>query len=178
MAKRYHISDEQVNELQQARRKNKDKNIDKRLNALLLHAQGYSHAEVAERTGYASTYVGVLISKYCRNGIQAIVEKKYYGNRRNMSFQEEEEFLKDYKEQASKGQIVNIADIKNAYIKKVGHSIGGSQIYTVLHRHGWRKIMPRSKHPNKASDEAIVASKKLTMSSEKSWKILQVARLD
>ncbi|MCI8758540.1 MAG: winged helix-turn-helix domain-containing protein [Oscillospiraceae bacterium] len=39
------------------------------------------------------------------------------------------------------------------------------QIYCVLHRHGWRKVMPRSKHPKKASEDEIAASKKLTLPS-------------
>ncbi len=33
----------------------------------------------------------------------------------------------------------------------------------VLKRKGWRKVMPRSKHPKKASPEAIEASKKLKL---------------
>ena len=53
--------------------------------------------------------------------------------------------------------------MKAAYIEKVGHSIGGSQIYRMLKRHGWRKVMPRSKHPKKANEEAIEASKKLKL---------------
>ncbi|MBR4040361.1 MAG: winged helix-turn-helix domain-containing protein [Clostridia bacterium] len=39
--------------------------------------------------------------------------------------------------------------------------VSDTQIYYVLHRHGWRKIMPRSRHPKKASEEAIEASKNL-----------------
>ena len=54
------------------------------------------------------------------------------------------------------------AALKEAYDKAVGHKSGSGQIYFVLHRHGWSKKMPRSKHPQKASDEAIEASKKLT----------------
>ncbi len=45
----------------------------------------------------------------------------------------------------------------------VGHSVGSGQIYYVLERHGWRKIMPRSKHPKKANEGAIEASKKLNI---------------
>ena len=45
-------------------------------------------------------------------------------------------------------------------LKGIGHSIGTSQIYYVLHRHGWRKVMPRSRHPKKASEEVIETSKK------------------
>ncbi len=39
--------------------------------------------------------------------------------------------------------------------------ISSERIYYVLRRHGWRKIMPRSKHPKKAKQEAIEASNKL-----------------
>jgi transposase len=84
-----------------------------------------------------------------------------------MSLEEEKSFLEMYKAQAAQGQLVEVGTIKKAYEEKVGHSIGGSQIYYVLHRHKWRKIMPRSKHPNKASDEAIEASKKLKTQSQR-----------
>ena len=58
------------------------------------------------------------------------------------------------------GHVVEISQIKAAYVEAVGHRIGNGQIYCVLKRRGWRKVMPRSRHPKKASDEAIEASKK------------------
>ena len=57
--------------------------------------------------------------------------------------------------------MVEISKIKAAYQEKVDYKISVVQIYRVLHRHGWRKIMPRSRHPKKATPEAIEASKKL-----------------
>ena len=78
-----------------------------------------------------------------------------------MSIAEEEEFLAEFRQHAEKGQIIEVTSIKSAYEARVGHSIGGSQIYYLLRRHGWRKVVPRSKHPNKASDEEIASSKKL-----------------
>ena len=71
--------------------------------------------------------------------------------------------LEPYREQAEKGQIVEVSEMKASYEQAVGHTIGGSQIYYVLHRNGWRKITPRSKHPKKASEEVIETSKKLTL---------------
>ena len=56
--------------------------------------------------------------------------------------------------------MVSVRDIETAYQEAVGHSIGTGQIYYVLRRHGWRKIMPRSRHPKKASEEVIETSKK------------------
>ena len=63
--------------------------------------------------------------------------------------------------------MVEVSEIKASYERAVGHTIGGSQIYYVLHRNGWRKVMPRSQHPKKADEEVIETSKKLTTESEK-----------
>jgi len=84
-----------------------------------------------------------------------------------MSYEEEAQLLAQYEQQAEAGQIVETSKIRKAYENKVGHRIGGQQIYLVLARHGWRKVMPRSKHPKKANDEAIEASKKLRYVWEK-----------
>lgn len=65
------------------------------------------------------------------------------------------------KKKAEKGQIIETSEIKATYEKAIGHKCGSGQIYYVLHRHGWSKKIPRSKHPQKASEEAIEASKKL-----------------
>ena len=56
--------------------------------------------------------------------------------------------------------MVEISEIAKAYQAAVDHPVSNGQIYFVLHRHGWRKVMPRSKHPKKASEEEIAASKK------------------
>ena len=69
-------------------------------------------------------------------------------------------------ERAEKGELVEISEIEVAYQEAVGHAIGTSQVYYALHRHGWRKVLPRSKHPKKASEEVIATSKKLTPKSK------------
>ncbi len=78
-----------------------------------------------------------------------------------MSEEEEASLLAPFREKEEKGQVVEVSEIKASYERAVGHRIGGSQIYYVLRRHGWRKVMPRSKHPKKASEEVIETSKKL-----------------
>jgi len=164
MPKRREINKEQVAEIEKVRKENKDKNVEMRLKALLLHAGGIKHVKVAEQTGFAKSYISELVCKYCNNGIKAIVENKYAGNHRNLSIEEEKALLEPFKKAAESGQIVGINEIKQAYESAIGRSTetDHGRIYRVLARHGWRKIMPRSKHPNKASDEAIEASKKLT----------------
>ena len=171
---RYEISKEQASEIEIARKKNKEKNVEKRLKALLLHAEGKKREEVAQQTGFAKTYISELVSRYCNQGIESIVGNHYPGNHRNLSFAEEEAMLEPFKKAAAAGQIIEISKIKQAYEEAIGHTLENShgQIYTVLYRHGWRKVMPRSKHPKKASEEAIEASKKLTRPCASQWKIL------
>ena len=64
------------------------------------------------------------------------------------------------------GQLISIQAMERDYEERVGHPIGSGQIYRVLHRHGWRKVMPRSRHPKKASEEVIATSKKKITKSQ------------
>ena len=148
-------------EIETARKKNRNKNIERRLYVLVMRAEGKSLEEISEKTGYHISTASKLIARYMRDGISAIAENHYKGNRRNMSSEEEAAILAPFIERAERGEMVDIKEIVAAYQKAVPHKISDMQIYSVLHRHGWRKIMPRSRHPKKASEEAIEASKKL-----------------
>ena len=165
MASRYRFSAEEIAAIKEARRVNKDKRADARLEALELRAEGMKSKEVSQATGFHAEYVSTLVAKYRKKGLEAISGNHYGGNRRNMSFEEEAAILAPFKTRAEKGELVEISEIETAYQNAVGHSIGTSQIYYVLHRHGWRKVMPRSRHPQKADDEVIETSKKLKLKS-------------
>ncbi len=160
MKHRYSEKDQAI--IKAARKANKDKEVDRRLKALELQATGKSAKEISAITGFHPAYISQLMAKYRDGGIEAITGNHYGGNRRNMSVEEEAKLLEPFRQRASQGQLVEVSEIKAAYEEAVGHRIGGTQIYYVLRRHGWRKVMPRSKHPKKACDEAIEASKKLT----------------
>lgn len=162
MAVKYEITEEQKRAIETARKKNKDKRTEAKLKALVMRAEGYKSKEISAVTGFHTAYVSTLVSKYIHGGLEAITGNHYKGNRRNMSYEEESELLKPYLKRADKGELLDVREIKETYEKAVGHRIGSGQIYCVLHRHGWRKVMPRSRHPKKADKEAIEASKKLT----------------
>lgn len=165
MKMKYKFTEEQHREIKETRKKNRDKQTDKRLEVLELRCEGKSLAEIVSATGFHQSHVSNLIRKYFEEGLTSVAEKHYRGNRRNMSVEEESAFLERYRYQAEQGHMLNICEMAEAYAKEVGHNIGNSQIYRVLHRHGWRKVMPRSKHPKKANEEVIAASKKLTPKS-------------
>ena len=162
MPKTYKISAENAAEIKEVRKTITDKKVDRRLYAVQLRGEGLTNDEIAQKLDTSDKMVSQWVSAYINNGgIAALLPKERIGMHRNLSIEEEKEFLSAYTNQAEAGQIIDLNELKAAYIEKVGHSIGGSQIYRMLKRHGWRKVMPRSKHPQKASDEAIEASKKL-----------------
>ena len=149
---KYKFSEEQHAEIKAARKANRDKQIDKRLEVLELRCEGVSQKEIAEKTGYHRSHVCNLIKMYFEEGLQAVAETHYVGNRRNMSFEEEAEILEPFRQKAEQGQMLDIREIEKAYQEKVDHPIGHGQIYCVLKRHGWHKIMSRSKQSKKASE--------------------------
>ena len=161
MGKRINISAEQMTEMEVARAKNKNKSVEKRLRALLLYAEGAKRREIAEKCEYAEAYVSELVGKYRDGGLGALVENHYPGNRRNMTFEEEAAVLAPFLEDMEAGRIVDTKGILTAYEKALGRTLENSrgQIYRVLERHGWRTVMPRSQHPDKASEEEMGLAK-------------------
>ena len=163
MASRYKFSEDEIKKIEQARKDNKDKRAEARLKALELRAKGADAKEVSRATGFHASSVTRLVAKYRDHGLEAISGNHYGGNHRNMSIAEEAAILAPFQARAERGELVEVSEIARAYQAAVDHPVSKGQIYFVLHRHGWRKIMPRSRHPKKASEEEIAASKKLTL---------------
>lgn len=161
--RRITFTKEQAEEIEEARRKNKNKKADRRLCVLQMKAQGKKLDEIVNRTGFNRTYARSLVTKYFVEGLETIIGKKRHANHRNISHEAESNFVNSYIERAKKGELITVKDIKAAYETIVGHPIGSGHIYMILKRHGWRKIKPRPEHPKKASEAEIEASKKLTL---------------
>jgi transposase len=104
--------------------------------------------EIALHTGVSATTVHRVISTYNRLGPTAL-ETPGKGGRRHeyLKLQEEKEFLAPFFVQAESGEIATVAQIQSAFEAKVGHAVDDSTIYRLLARHGWRKLMPRPRHP-------------------------------
>ncbi|MSS77778.1 helix-turn-helix domain-containing protein [Anaerococcus sp. WCA-380-WT-2B] len=151
----------EIYELEKARKNTNNKKEEVRLKAMILKLQGVTTREISEKLDVAMSTIFEWLRKYKKSSIDGLKNKKRIGNNRNLTFEEEKEFLRQFEERAEKGQIITAKEIEKAYRELVGHSIGNGQIYYVLKRHGFRKIMPRSRHPKKANEEAIEASKKL-----------------
>ncbi|EJP24611.1 winged helix-turn helix [Peptostreptococcaceae bacterium AS15] len=162
MSIKYEIEKEKLEEIRKARSKTNNKKEDRRLYVIELRILGYTNEEIVEKTDVNPRTIVRWIKSYIENGVQGILNKKRQGNHWNLTYEEEEKLLEKFINQADSGQMTDVKQLKEEYVKMVGHSIGGSQIYRLLKRHGYRKVMPRSRHPKKASEEVIETSKKLT----------------
>ena len=166
MPKTYTITAENARVIREAMDKKENQRFYKRLLAVALRGEGKSNGEIAEITGFNGKYVSQLVSLYCRLGLSNLAsDGRKGGNHRNMSDDEEREFLESFRKKAEKGQIITVKEMTAAYYKKLGKSCN-KEIYYLLHKHGWRKIMPRGKHPKRATAEEIESSKKLTNNSK------------
>jgi transposase len=71
----------------------------------------------------------------------------------------EREFLADWTQQAQRGEVVLVKQLRQDLQRRVGQRIPLYTVYRILARHGWRKVAPDTKHP-KGDPAAQAAFKK------------------
>ena len=71
------------------------------------------------------------------------------GGRHNsyLSHDQEALFLSNWDEEAKNGHILSIPKLHDSFNKLIGSNVSKTTVYRMLHRHGWRKIQPDTKHP-------------------------------
>ena len=134
MPKTYKISAENAAEIKEVRKTITDKKVDRRLYAVQLRGEGMTNDEIAQKLDTSDKMVSQWVSAYINNGgITALLPKERIGMHRNLSIEEEKEFLSAYTKQAEAGQIIDLNELKAAYIaayiEKVGHSINIELIF-------------------------------------------------
>lgn len=109
---------------------------------------------IALHTGVSIPTVRAVISRYNRLG-PAALDTPGKGGRRNQHLtpQQEQTFLAPFFERAERGQIATVHEIHTALQTQLGTSVHESTVYRLLHRHGWRKLAARSRHPKAEQDE-------------------------
>ena len=164
---RFQITEEEYKAIEAKEKEVKDKHISRRLRVLMLKYEGYKLKEIADKTGMNKSSVCVILRRYREQGLEEFARNKYTSHWRALTEEQEKEILGQFEKAAESGREVTAQEIKAALDEARGKDTGIGYVYRVLKRHGWRKVMPRSKHPKAASEEACEASKKL---SKAYWK--------
>lgn len=157
MSNKYQELTGDISALSAAMKLAKNKDEFRRLQTVWLRlANSLNIKDISEITCYCQSWVRQLHSLYKYGGIQALLTSKKGGRKHeNMSLENEEKFIQPFLLKAANGGILEVGEIHREYENKLGKSISKSVIYTLLHRHGWRKIAPRPSHPKhdkKAAD--------------------------
>lgn len=122
----------------------------------LRGAHHYTNEKIAAMTGYSIQNVAIILGQYFKHGLDIL---NGFGKKRarkwgNMTLEEEQAFIGKYLDKAKSGEIIEVSKIKKEYEKLIGKETTPSVIYSLLHRHNWRKIAPRPAHPQKDSAKA------------------------
>jgi transposase len=139
------LTDKKLQELQE---RAQTKREFQRVQCLYFGQHGCSSRDIAPTVAMSAVTVKRVWHDYRKRGEGAIFEDRRGGRyHAHLTQEEEEAFLAPFFATAKKGGILVVQGVKEAYEKKVGRRVGSSTVYDLLHRHGWRKIVPRPQHP-------------------------------
>jgi len=132
-----------------------------RIQCVLIRATlGSSAVQIAQLLGWSTATVHVLHSRWAKEG-DAIFDLRARGGRHHqyLSTEQEQALLAPFVERADSGGMLTVKEIQQAYEERTGMQVAPSTVYRLLDRHGWRKVLPRPRHP-KADVAAQSAFKK------------------
>ena len=157
--KRFQITEAEYEAIKAKEAATKDKKVSRRLQVLMLRYEGKKLEEIMEVLKLHRVSITQICQRYREQGLEEFVRNKHESHNRLLSKEKEAEILDSFQSKA--GKQVTAKEIKEALDAECGKDTGHMYVYNVLKRHGWKKKMPRSKHPKAADEEACEASKKL-----------------
>jgi transposase len=140
----------QVKRLQKALQREKDPVLRRRIQMVLLREHGNIQRKIAELMGISLSTVNRAHMAYDNGGVSALRRKPTGGRRHeNMTLEEEKALLARFTKAAGAGVPLDIAEVKLAYEKEIGHPTSNSTVYDLLARHGLRKLVPQPFQPQR-----------------------------
>jgi len=148
----HHLTDKQLfNHLNNA--KGTDDFVRWQMLYLIQVARLNNAAQIGAVVGVSKHTVYQLVRTYNKRGMEAIAKKPKGGRRRSLLSIDQEKWLMDeLKKMAHSGQIHSAAAIRKHVETKVGNKVSDDYLWDLFNRHGWKKKMPRPRHPK--SDKA------------------------
>ena len=147
--KRFQITEAEYEAIKAKEAEIKDKAISRRLQVLMLRYEGKKIEEIGEMLKLHRVSITQMCARYREQGLEEYARNKYTSHRWLLSWEKEEEILKQF--EGKEGKQVTAREIKAALDEACGKDTGHMYVYNVLKRHGWKKKKPRPKHPKAAN---------------------------
>ena len=157
--KKYEITTEEYTAVVKARKATQNKRVARQLQVIELRYEGKTCKEIAEKLDMNWMYISEVVKRFKTQGLEEFARAKYTSHNRKLSYEQEEEILKECEQKAEEGHITTAENNREALNAKICGTTAVSYVYRVLKRHGWVKKMPRPKHPKSSSEKEQADSK-------------------
>lgn len=123
--------------------------------------------QIAEWLCVSKQAIWLWIGQYNHQGPEGL-ERQGRGGRRwaYLSLEEEETFLRRFQRRAAEGKLLTAKQLHAQLVERTGRKLTVDYVYGLLHRHGWRKLGPRPRHPR----ANLPAQERFKKNSPDSWK--------
>lgn len=113
-----------------------------------LKKPGMDAKKAAETCNVSQVTVYSVVKKFNANGPEGLVKKKVGGRVWSfLSLEQEKQLIDSLFEEGSKGIIITAKKIQVKAEETLQKTVSLDYAYDLLHRHGWRKVVPRPYHP-------------------------------
>jgi len=110
--------------------------------------------EIADIIGVSVYTVNSWVYDYNHKGEQSVYSQARGGNRTSfLSWEEEEGLLQEISRRADKGLLLVVKTIRAEIEAELGRTVSKDYPYDLLHRHGWRRVVPRRRHPKRDPEQ-------------------------
>lgn len=161
MPKALPFSDLSEKEIRELQNQAKTKREFQRVQCVYFRQRGVSSKDIASVLAISMPTVKKVWADYRKRGKGNFL-KDHRGGRyhEHMTKNQEEAFLSPFFKKAERGGMLLVNEVHESYENRIKKKIPKSTVYALLHRHGWRKIVPRPSHPkgNTSSQEIFKAS--------------------
>jgi transposase len=138
----------------------------------VIKTKGFTPAEAADVVGVSTGTVHQWVHAYNKNGPDNYNLKGRGGRRSSyMTVEQESELLNEFANDAEKGLIITAWDVQKRIEKKTGMKVSDDFVYDLFNRNGWRKVVPKPRHPKsrkESQEEFKKNSQRLWMPPRKS----------
>jgi transposase len=124
-----------------------------RVTCIRLLALGWEARDVAEAVSLTRSSVYRRKAEFLKDGESTLFTDGWGGRRGGVLTQSQEaEFVAHFEDAARKGQMVSASAMAAELARRAGRPASPATLYRILARHGWRKVVPRPRHPEADPD--------------------------